>query len=372
MSVLPEFEDPMARPRYTGLATFMRAPYREDPAGVDIGLIGVPFDGGVTNRTGTRHGPREIRNQSSLMRKINQASGIAPYELCTVADLGDAWVQRPFHLESSLEEIRGFLSSASMPPASCRSAPGAIIRSRCRSCARSPPSGRSAWSTSTPIATPAPTISAPTTITARRSRARSRRACSIPRRTVQIGIRGGVNDRDVWKFSHESGMRVIYMPEFHEMGLEAAIAEARRVVGDGPTYVSFDIDSLDPAYAPGTGTPEVGGFTSREAQLMIRKLRGLDLVGADVVEVSPPFDPSGLTALTGASMMFELLVRARRCRRGPRVSRLGSPPRAGAHRDRAAACAASCSVGLLVAAARRRRRSFWSTASCRCRSRRSW
>ena len=124
---------------------------------------------------------------------------------------------------------------------------------------------------------------------------------------MQIGIRGGINDRDVWKFSHESGMRVIYMPDFYELGLEAVMAEARRVVGDGPTYVSFDIDSLDPAYAPGTGTPEVGGLTSLEAQLMIRELRGLDLVGADVVEVAPPFDPSGLTALTGATMMFELL-----------------------------------------------------------------
>ena len=91
------------------------------------------------------------------------------------------------------------------------------------------------------------------------------------------------------------------------MGLKAAMAEARRVVGDGPTYVSFDIDSLDPAFAPGTGTPEVGGFTTLEAQLMIRALRGLDLVGADVVEVSPPFDVKGLTALAGASMMFELL-----------------------------------------------------------------
>ena len=105
---MSEFDDPMARPRYTGLPTFMRAPYREDLEGVDIGLIGVPFDGGVTNRTGTRHGPREIRNQSSLMRKINQASGIAPFELCKIADLGDAWVQRPFHLESSLDEIAGF------------------------------------------------------------------------------------------------------------------------------------------------------------------------------------------------------------------------------------------------------------------------
>ena len=128
-----------------------------------------------------------------------------------------------------------------------------------------------------------------------------------PRRTVQIGIRGGINDPDVWRVSHGSGMRVIYMPEVYEIGLEAVVAEARRVIGAGPTYVSFDIDSLDPAYAPGTGTPEIGGLTSLEAQLLIRGLRGLDLIGADVVEVSPPFDPSGLTALTGASMMFELL-----------------------------------------------------------------
>jgi guanidinopropionase len=111
------------------------------------------------------------------------------------------------------------------------------------------------------------------------------------------------------------------MPEVFDIGIEAAMAEARRVVGDGPTYVSFDIDSLDPAFAPGTGTPEVGGFTSLEAQTMIRALRGLDLIGGDVVEVSPPFDPSGLTALTGASIMFELLcvladaVAARKSRR---------------------------------------------------------
>ena len=104
----PELADPMVRPRYTGLATFMRVPYREDPAGIDIGLIGVPFDGGVTNRTGARHGPREIRNQSSLMRKINQATRISPHDICKIADLGDAWVQSPFRLESSLDEIAEF------------------------------------------------------------------------------------------------------------------------------------------------------------------------------------------------------------------------------------------------------------------------
>jgi guanidinopropionase len=272
----------MAQPRYTGLATFMRAPYREDLAGVDIGLIGVPFDGGVTNRTGTRHGPREIRNQSSLMRKINQANGIAPYRLCRVADLGDAWVQRPFHLESSLDEIAAFYSrvhDAGIVPLSA-GGDHSISLPILRAIAAERPVGMvhidahcdtgsnylgSNYHHGAPFARAV------------------EEGLLDPRRTVQIGIRGGVNDADVWQFSHDSGMRVISMPEFYEM------------------------DSLDPAFAPGTGTPEVGGFTTLEAQLMIRALRGLDLVGADVVEVSPPFDLNGMTALAGASMMFELL-----------------------------------------------------------------
>ena len=128
-----------------------------------------------------------------------------------------------------------------------------------------------------------------------------------PKRTIQIGIRGGLNDLDVWQFSHDSGMRVVYMDEFYKMGVDAVIAEARRVVGEGPTYISFDVDGLDPVFAPGTGTPEVGGFSTLEAQLMIRGLRGLNLVGGDVVEVAPPFDQTGNTALVGASMMFEIL-----------------------------------------------------------------
>ena len=128
-----------------------------------------------------------------------------------------------------------------------------------------------------------------------------------PKRTIQIGIRGALNDPDVWKFSHDSGMRVIYMEEFYELGPKGVIAEAHKIVGDGPTYISFDVDGLDPVYAPGTGTPEVGGFTTLEAQMMIRGLRGLNLIGGDVVEVAPPFDPTGNTALVGATMMFEIL-----------------------------------------------------------------
>jgi guanidinopropionase len=102
-------------------------------------------------------------------------------------------------------------------------------------------------------------------------------------------------------------MRVIFIEEFTKLGVEAVVAEARRVVGDGPTYVSFDVDSLDPAFAPGTGTPEVGGITTVESQALVRGLRGLDLMGGDVVEVSPPFDPSGNTALVAATMMYEIL-----------------------------------------------------------------
>ena len=135
----------------------------------------------------------------------------------------------------------------------------------------------------------------------------SKKGFWIPLRTVQIGIRGSLNDLDQWRFSYESGMRVIQMQEAHAMGMDAVIAEARNVVGDGPVYLSFDIDALDPAYAPGTGTPEIGGFTALEGQLLVRGMAGLNFVGADLVEVAPPFDPSGLTALTGATLMFEIL-----------------------------------------------------------------
>jgi len=306
MPLLPEFEDPMARPRYVGVPTFMRAPYRETFDDVDIGLIGVPFDGGVTNRTGARHGPREVRNQSSLMRKINQASGIAPYDLCTVTDLGDAWVQSPFHLESSLDEIREFFArvhAAGVVPLSC-GGDHAISLPILRAIATERAVGM--VHIDAHCDTGSNYLGSNYHHGAPFSRA-VEEGLLDPRRTIQIGIRGATNHPDVWKFSHESGMRVIYMHELYEMGPGAAMAEARRVVGDGPTYVSFDIDALDPAFAPGTGTPEIGGLSSLEAQLMIRNLQGLDLVGADVVEVAPPFDPSGVTALTGASIMFELL-----------------------------------------------------------------
>jgi guanidinopropionase len=128
-----------------------------------------------------------------------------------------------------------------------------------------------------------------------------------PRRTIQIGIRGAQTTTEGWDFSRDSGIRVLFMHEIEEMGVGAVIEEARRTVGDGPIYITFDVDGLDPAYAPGTGTPEVGGLTTREALRLLRGMRGLDLIGGDVVEVAPPFDPSGNTALVGATLMYEIL-----------------------------------------------------------------
>lgn len=306
MTDYPEFADPMQRPRYSGIPTFMRAPLSEDFDNVEIGLVGIPFDGGVTNRTGARHGPREIRNQSSLMRRINQATGVNPYDCARVADVGDAWVQSPYNLENSLQEIEAFytrLHAAGVVPVSA-GGDHSVSLPILRAIAADRPVGM--------VHFDAHCDTGDDYMGSKfHHGAPFRRAVEDgvldPERTVQIGIRGAVNDADIWAFSHDSGMRVIYMEEFYHMGVEAVVAEARRVAGDGPVYVSFDVDGLDPVYAPGTGTPEVGGFSTLEALMMIRGLRGLDVIGSDVVEVAPPFDPSGTTALTGATLMYELL-----------------------------------------------------------------
>jgi len=302
----PQYDNPMARPRYTGLPTFLRAPWREELNDVDIGIIGVPYDGGVTNRPGSRHGPREVRNQSSLLRLMNQATGIAPHQLCKIADIGDAWVPAPFELTSSHDAIQqafervyqnnvlpiavGGDHSVTLPifRAIAKHEPVGMIHIDAH-CDTGDDYLGSRFHHGAPF-----------------SRA-VEEGLLDPKRTVQIGIRGSVNDLDIWKFSHDSGMRVIYMEEFHSLGVEKTLSQAREIVGTGPTYISFDIDSLDPAYAPGTGTPEIGGLTSLEAQLLIRGCHGLNVIGADVVEVSPPFDPSGSTAMVAANIMFEIV-----------------------------------------------------------------
>lgn len=302
----PAMADPQLRPRYTGIPTFFRAPHVEDPAALDIALVGVPFDGGVTNRTGARHGPREVRNQSSLLRKVNGATDVNPYALARIGDVGDAWIEKPFGLEGALDEIRACfdaIHAAGTVPVSV-GGDHSVTLPILRAVAKHRPVGM--------VHVDAHCDTGDDYLGSRfHHGAPFRRAVEEglldAGRVIQIGIRGTTNVKDMWKFSRDSGMRVLSMDEFHDRGWRFALEEARRVVGAGPVYVSFDVDGLDPVYAPGTGTPEAGGITMIEAMRLVRGLDGLDVIGGDVVEVAPPFDPSGLTAFNAASILFEIL-----------------------------------------------------------------
>ena len=298
--------NPMREPRYSEIATFMRAPLASTLHDVDIGLIGVPTDLGVTNRPGARHGPREIRNASSLMRAFNLGLGINPYELCRIADIGDVRLSHRYDLEKQVEEIEAFYREVHAAGVLPISAGGdhSITYPIFRAIAADAPIGMvhidahcDTWGE---FYGSKFTHGAP-------FRLAVEAGVLDPKRTIQIGIRGGQNFMDGIEFSKSHGMRVVFIEEFAALGVARVIEEARRVVGDGRTYISFDVDGLDPVYAPGTGTPEVGGITTLEAQTLLRGLRGLNLVGGDVVEVAPPYDQTGNTALVGATIMFEIL-----------------------------------------------------------------
>lgn len=301
-----EMADPQARPRYTGIPTFFRTPYTEDLAEAQIGIIGVPFDGGVTNRSGARHGPRAVRDQSSLLRRRNTATGVTPFAAKRVRDLGDAWIERPYELQGAHEEITAFYHAvvgAGVVPLSV-GGDHSITLPILRAVAANRPVGMihidahcdtgddymgSRFHHGAPF-----------------SRA-VEEGLLDPKRVIQIGIRGTTNDADQWAFSLRTGMRVLPMDEFQDKGWRFAAEEARRVVGAGPVYLSFDIDSLDPSQAPGTGTPEAGGITAIEALRLLRELRGIDFIGGDMVEVAPAFDVGTMTAFNGASVLFEIL-----------------------------------------------------------------
>jgi guanidinopropionase len=292
--------------RFTGIPTFMGAPAAESLDPLDIALVGVPFDGGVTMRPGARHGPREIRNQSTLMRSVHHVSRINPYEVCQVADVGDVPIGHLFDLDATIGEIEAFYQkihaagvvpltaggdhSITYPILKALAAEGPVglihVDAHCDTWAEFK---GSKFHHGAPF------------------RLAVEQGLVDPHRAIQIGIRGAQHTSEGWDFSLGQGMRVVFIEEFTRLGVDAVIEEARRVVGEGPVYVSFDVDGLDPVYAPGTGTPEIGGLTTLEGQALMRGLRGLNLVGGDVVEVAPPFDPSGNTALVGATMMYEIL-----------------------------------------------------------------
>jgi guanidinopropionase len=297
-------------PRFAGIPTFMRLPHVPlDDArvkDVQIGLIGAPWDGGTTNRPGPRHGPRQLRDMSTMMRAEHGATGVRPFELANCADLGDV-APNPADLDDSMQRMTSFYSRVRAAGILPLTAGGDHLCSLpiLRALAKDEPLGLIQFDSHTDLfhsyfggtmythGTP--------------FRRAVEEGLLDPRRMVQIGIRGTTYDREDRDFAKAQGIRVIEIEEFHARGPEAVMAEAREIVGDGKTYVTYDIDFVDPAFAPGTGTPEIGGPNSYQALQVVRALGGVNIVGADMVEVSPPFDASGGTAYLGVTIMFELL-----------------------------------------------------------------
>ena len=300
----------MDLPRFAGVPTFMRLPHvgLDDAriSDVDIGLIGVPWDSGTTNRPGPRHGPRQLRDLSTMIRAENGATGVRPYEAVNCADLGDVG-PNPADIPDSMDRITAFYNKVLDKGIVPLTGGGDHLSSLpiLRAVARNGPVGMIHFDSHTDL------FHSYFDGTMYTHGTPFRRAVEEglldPKRVVQIGIRGTAYDTEDKDFAKSVGIRIIPIEEYFDRGPKDVMDEAREIVGDGDTYVSYDIDFVDPSFAPGTGTPEVGGPNSYEAILVARMLEGVNIVGADLVEVSPPFDQTGGTAFLGVSIMFEML-----------------------------------------------------------------
>jgi guanidinopropionase len=293
---------------FAGISTLLDLPYRPeapdqpDFGGLDIALVGVPMDLGVTNRAGARFGPRAVRDVERV-GPYNYMLGVVPRAECQAADIGDVPMRSRFSLDSCIEDIETFFDRIRVAGVRPLSVGGdhSVTFPILKALGRERPVGLihidahcdtmgeidgSKFHHGGPF------------------RQAVLAGALDPERTVQIGIRGPAEI--FWGFSYESGMTVLHIEDVSRLGIDGVIAKAREVAGDGPTYISFDVDGLDPAYAPGTGTPEAGGLTPREAQAILHGLNGLDIIGGDVVEIAPQYDPTSNTAMVGAQMLFEI------------------------------------------------------------------
>ncbi len=303
----PRFQpvDAAVTPRFAGIATFMRTQRHDVSSDLDIALVGVPFDIGVNYRAGARQGPAAVREASRLIRRVHSTSGIAPYDLCNVADVGDAPVN-PIDLARSIAMIEAFFAqirAAGARPLSIggdHTVPLPILRAL----AKDQPVGIfHIDSHADTLDTLADTrINHATTF-----RRGVEEGLIDPKRTIQIGLRGSRFSPDDIRWGQDAGFTCITFDEYEAMGRDAVIRKIQSVLGKGPTYMTIDIDGIDPAWAPGTGVPEIGGLTPRDVQVMIRSLQGMHLVGGDICEVAPCFDPTGITAVTAANLMWEML-----------------------------------------------------------------
>lgn len=293
-------------PRFAGIATMMRLPHLQTSAGLDACFVGVPMDLGTSNRGGARFGPRQIRTESVLIRPYNMATRAAPFDSLVVADIGDIAIN-PFNILDSVAIIeRAFDDILSR---NCRpltlGGDHTIVLPILRAMRKAHgPVGLIHVDAHADIneAMFGEKINHGTPF-----RRAVEEGLLDPNRVFQIGLRGSGYAADDFDWSVNQGFRVIPAEQLWHKSLTPLMNEVREHMGKGPVYISFDIDSLDPGLAPGTGTPEIGGLTSAQALEIVRGCWGLDIVGADLVEVSPPYDPLGNTALTGANILFELL-----------------------------------------------------------------
>ena len=297
------FEDGKRRLPYGGVPTLLDFPFRESLADLDIALIGVPMDLGVTNRPGARFGPRALRTIERV-GPYNHALNVAPTVDCRIADVGDVPFRSRFDLKASLEDIETYFAGVVRAGVRPLAVGGdhSITYPILKAIGRNRPVGL--------IHFDAHCDTGGAIDGAKFHHGGPFRQAVLdgvldPHRTIQIGIRGPAEL--MWEFSYDSGMTVVHIEDVARNGVEWVAKKARSVVGDGPTYISFDVDGLDPAFAPGTGTPEIGGLYPREVQQILWALKGLDIVGGDVVEVAPQYDPSTNTAQIGAQMLFEIL-----------------------------------------------------------------
>ena len=292
--------------RFSGPNTFMRLPSANNLKGLDVAFLGVPIDIGTSWRSGTRFGPKQVRSESAMIRPYNIQTGAAPFDSLHCADIGDLAINT-FSLADSLriiqESYEAILHYDAMPLAiggdhsmtlpilramAKRHGPLALVHVDAHADVNDEMFGeRETHGTVFRRAHEEGLIEAA--------------------KTYQIGLRGTGYTADDFKEAQGWGFQQWLAPELWHRPLDGLGAEIRREIGEAPTYISFDIDSLDPSFAPGTGTPEIGGLTTPQALQLIRALRGVNVVGCDLVEVSPPYDPSGNTALTAANILFELL-----------------------------------------------------------------
>ena len=293
-------------PRYGGIATFMRLPGRSEPKDLDIAVVGVPFDIGTSNRPGARFGPRGIRDESVLLRPYNMGTRAAPFDSLRIDDIGDV-ASSPFDrlaAIAAIEERFDRLLTQDLITATMGGDHTIVLPILRAMAKKHGPVGLIHIDAHTDISDTMFGAKIAHGTPFRRAVEEGLLDCS---RVVQIGMRGTGYTAEDFDWSRQQGFRVVQAEECWHKSLTPLMAEVREQVGDGPVYISFDIDGLDPSFAPGTGTPEVGGLTMPQALEIVRGCRGLNVVGCDLVEVAPIYDTSGLTSLTGANLLYEML-----------------------------------------------------------------